>query len=365
MGKVNLPLTVSARSTELEPGAEPIRINPFANMGITSEAAPVLLALEAAKTVGVEEFATKMVRSGGQGTLAQARLALNATLTVLESLVDEYGAVTVQTPMGTVETFIAGTLENAQDQPDPGKNYAFLGIVVPECYRRLFAQIETYVPSEACPASLKRVRDKATNAKGLRGTDPFYLEGWNMSIGGEGETLELLDPVTRDKLCDVSVEAETKSPVQFVCTLAASTEIPTGSYLLRLTTLAGGDTVLWPVELKVELLEGVTPLKCITIERCDCYTDSEFAAIGDNFDGATGYRVEDGKRYVKGKFQVLEDPEVEIELWQDEDTDEPRLWHSNDTGEAPSGAAFTFKLTADPAKPDFKQETVTYEGTVG
>ena len=98
--------------------------------------------------------------------------------------------------------------------------------------------------------------------------------------------------------------------------------------------------------------------------RCDCYTDSEFAAIGDNFDGATGYRVEDGKRYVKGKYQVLEDPEVEIELWQDEDTDEPRIWHSNDTGTALSGTSFTLKLTADPAKPDFVQETVTYEGTV-
>ena len=120
-----------------------------------------------------------------------------------------------------------------------------------------------------------------------------------------------------------------------------------------LTTLAGGEATLWPVELKVELLEGVTPLKRITIERCDCYTDSEFAAIGDNFDGATGYRVEDGKRYVKGKYQVPEDPEVEIELWQDEDTDEPLIWHNTEVGEYSSGMPFVFTITADPAKPDF------------
>ena len=67
---------------------------------------------------------------------------------------------------------------------------------------------------------------------------------------------------------------------------------------------------------------------------------------------------------MKGLFHYAEDADEEIELWQDEDTDEPRVWHSNDTGEAPSGAAFTFKMTADPAKPDFVQETVTYEGTV-
>ena len=68
---------------------------------------------------------------------------------------------------------------------------------------------------------------------------------------------------------------------------------------------------------------------------------------------------------MKGKYQVPEDPEVEIELWQDEDTDEPRIWHNTEVGEHPSGMPFTFEITTDPAKPDFVQETVTYESTVG
>ena len=252
-----IPLEVSSKQANLPLGVALVA-SPYVNAtGITTEAAPLLLSVKSVRTVDADEFATRMITIGGQGTQAQARLALNAVAMTIEDLVREFGAITVVTPFGTVETFIAGTLENPQDQPDREKNFAFLSVIVPEAYRRKFAEMEAYVPTEAYPVALKRVRDKATNAKGIRGTEPFYLEGRGMTIGGAGETLELLDAVTRDKLCDISVDAESKSTVQFLCTLSPQTAIEKGDYLVRLTTLAGGEATLWPVELKVELVEAV------------------------------------------------------------------------------------------------------------
>lgn len=254
-----LPLTVSSKLTNLTADGSAVQLTAYANETPTAEKAPVLLAIRSAVHVDADQFANLLLQQGGQGTSAQARLALNAVASVLGALVDKYGAITVNTPFGTVQTFITGTVEDAQAQPDPETNYPFLAVVVPEVYRKLFAQYETYIPADACPAALKRVRDKATNAKGIRGTSPFYLEGHGMTIGGEGETLELLDAVTREKVCDIAVDAESKSPVQFLCTLSPQTAIEAGTYLLCLTTLAGGETTLWPVDLKVELLEAVTP----------------------------------------------------------------------------------------------------------
>ena len=261
--KKQIPLEVSSTLGTIATD-KPLEITPYANAtGVTTEKAPVLIAVRSEGTVDADQFAARMPVAGGQGTAAQARLAINAIAAVLNDIVGEYGAITVNTPFGTVQTFVAGTLENANDAPDPDVNCAFLGVVVPEAYRRQFAQMTAYVPASACPAALKRVRDKATNAKGIVGTEPFYLEGVGMTIGGDGETLELLDAVTRDKLCDVAVDPETKSTVQFQCQLVPEAAIAAGTYLLRLTTLAGGEpgAALWPVELKVELLEAVTPSK--------------------------------------------------------------------------------------------------------
>ena len=299
--KKSIPLDVSSTLGTIATDT-PIAATPYANAtGVTTEKAPVLIAVRSTATVTAEEFATRMVKAGGQGTEAQARLALNAVAAVLGDLVEEYGAITVNTPFGTIQTFISGTLENAQDAPDPEKNRAFLGVVVPEAYRRQFAQMTAYVPSDACPAALKRVRDKAKNARGIRGVSPFYLEGRGMTIGGEGEMLELLDTATRDKVCDISVDAESKSPVQFLCTLSPQTAIEAGTYLLRLTTLAGGETTLWPVELKVELLEAVPApvVPTVTDIASDGHTGeivsgTPFAAKGsglDAFDAEAGDTV--------------------------------------------------------------------------
>ena len=298
--KKSIPLDVSSTLGTISTDT-PIAATPYANAtGVTTEKAPVLIAVRSTATVTAEEFAMRMVKTGGQGTEAQARLALNAVAAVLGELVEEYGAITVNTPFGTIQTFIAGTLESAQDAPDPETNRAFLGVVVPETYRRQFARMTAYVPTGACPAALKRVRDKATNAKGIRGASPFYLEGRGMTIGGEGETLELLDAATRDKLCDIAVDAESKSPVQFLCTLSPQAAIEAGTYLLRLTTLAGGEETLWPVELKVELLEAAAPTAPTVDDIAsdghtgEIVSGTPFAAIGsglDAFDAEAGDTV--------------------------------------------------------------------------
>ena len=299
--KRNIPLEVSSTLGRIATD-KPLEISPYANeTGVTTEKAPVLIAVRSAATVTAEEFAMRMVKTGGQGTEAQARLALNAIAAVLRELVEEYGAITVNTPFGTVQTYVSGTLENAQDAPDPETNRAFLGVIVPEAYRRQFAQMAAYVPAGACPVALKRVRDKATNRQGIAGTQPFYLEGRGMTIGGEGETLELLDPVTREKICDISVDAESKSGVQFLCTLAPQTAVEAGDYLVRLTTLAGGETTLWPVEIKVALIAAVEPPVTPTVNDIaseghtgEIVSGTPFAAKGgglDAFDAEAGDTV--------------------------------------------------------------------------
>jgi len=252
----HLPLKASSKVTNIELGG-PISINPFANAGVTAADAPVLLSLEADYVLDAEKFASRMVEAGGQGSEAQARLALNATESVIEDLVDAYGAVTVQTPFGTIETFVAGTLEHAQDQPDPATNYAFLGIVVPEAYRKLFASIETFVPAEAIPVTLKRVRDVATGANAIYGTNAFHLKGRGMNYGDPGTKLELQDHATRVKICDVTVDATTKSPIDLKCTLPSTSAVDAGTYWLALTAKVGG--TLWPAELKVNVAEAVVP----------------------------------------------------------------------------------------------------------
>ena len=264
-----LPIAVSSTLTNIESAGQVLTVSPYANAGVTAEQAPVLLSVVSKRTMEAEEFASRMLTVGGQGTLAQARLVVNGIAGVMMDLVEEYGAITVQTPFGTVQTFVSGSVDSATAQPDPETNRAFLGVVVPETFRRQFAQFEPYVPADACPAALKRVRDKATNAKGIRGVSPFYLEGRGMTFGGEGETLDLLDPVTRDVICAVSVDAELRGETQFLCTLSPQTAIEAGEYLVRLTTLAGGETTLWPVELKVELLEAA-PAPAPSID--DVYT---------------------------------------------------------------------------------------------
>ena len=307
-----LPLTVSSKLTNLEATGAAMQLTAYANATPTAEKAPVLVAVQSDSHVDADKFASLLVAEGGQGTQAQARLMVNSLASVFSALVDKYGAITVNTPFGTVQTFIAGTVENAQDQPDPETNYPFLAVVVPEVYRKLFAQYETYIPSEACPVTLRRVRDKATNRSGICGTQPFYLEGSGMTFGGAGEKLELLDEQTGELVTTATVDTATASMVQLVCSLSSDAAVPVGRHKLRLTTLAGGDTTLWPVDIAVEVIEPVVPpeplvtsadglVKVMSLGELTNKRTAALAGVNVGYDAATGRGIDKVVAYVGDK----------------------------------------------------------------
>ena len=370
MGKP-LPITVSSKLTNVETTDRFLPVNPYANGGVTAEKAPLLLSVQAKRTMEAEEFASRMLSVGGQGTLAQARLVVNGIAGVMMDLVEEYGAITVQTPFGTVQTFIAGSVDSATAQPDPERNWPFLGVEVPEVYRRQFAQFEPYVATSDCPAALKRVRDKATNAKGICGTSPFYLEGRGMTFGEPGETLELLDPVTRDLICDVTVDEEQRGKSQFLCTLAPQTAVEAGVYLLKLVTLAGGEPgeALWPLELEVELLEAVPapapePTRHVEFSALAATAtemgNANVLATVDDAEGVLGYTVGESDVSITAYASVDGGEEEELTLVAPPD--------GNAFGGivmgVPQGSRVKVTLKIDPAKTDFDQTPISREATV-
>ena len=265
-------------------------VTPYSNETPTAEKAPVLVSIAANRTVDADEFAKLMLENGNQGTLPQARLVVNAVAAVLARLAEEYGAVTVQMPFGTVQTFVAGSVENPQDAADADANYAWLGVMLPEAFRRTVAAIETYVPSGACPAALKRIRDKATNEPHIADTGEFYLEGLGLTFGRSDETLELWD--AEAKVCDVAVAPDPEpSEVQFVCNLPRP--VAAGRYTLRLVTSAGGDK-LWPLTIKADVESAVVPaVKSIVSETAGAASgvlvrNAAIKVSGENFGAEAG-----------------------------------------------------------------------------
>ena len=355
-----LPISVSSRNVSSMTTLS-VELNPFANEGITAETAPVLLSLESSDVVNAEQFAAMMPVVGGQGTEAQARLVVNSIAEVIRDLVEEHGAITVNTPFGTVRTFIAGTVENPTDQPDPEKNYAYLGVVVPEVYRRQFANIETYIPAAACPAALKRVRDRATGDNTIHGTAPFYIGGRGMTIGGEGETLELLSGDTYEKIVDIAVD-ESKSNVSLVCHLPDSVAVAAGNYILRMTTLAGGDAGLWPLDLKVTVSEPITPeMKPrvrITSFRVEIPSgegsSAEVQLFGENFAGVDGYSHNEGEpEFMNAKFYVNGSEDGNEMMLEDGRT----MLHGVSVGD-------TVKVVLDVTSPDYDPTPAEATATV-
>ena len=361
-----LPLNVSSKLTNLEASATALQLTAYANATPTAEKAPVLVAVQSAKHIDADAFANQLCAEGGQGTPAQARLLVNALASVFGTLVETYGAITVNTPFGTVQTFITGTLENPQDQPDPATNYPFLAVVVPEVYRKLFASFETYVPAEACPVTLRRVRDKATDRPGICGTQPFYLEGSGMTFGGDGEKLELLDPVTKVPVASATVDLGSATKIQFACTLAGTAAVAKGKYVLRLTTLAGGESTLWPADLEVELLEAIpepakprvtaTELKVIKTS-----VDTEYDIFGlENVEAIRGYSEGEPPRF-----------DARISINGEEPFDdsfnflggtEKKASITNLHGDV--GDRVTLTLEVDPSKTEYDQTPCVLEATV-
>ena len=290
MAKSKIPLSVSSTLNIPDPVSIPVLgATPYANEGRSGEAAPILLAIESADTVGADAFAARLPVRGGQGTSAQARLAVNAIAEVLLDLVGEYGGISVATPFGAVTTYISGSLENGTDAIDPETNKAYLGVEVPDEYRRLFASFEAFVPAGAAPVALKRVRDKATGVAKILGTGrDFYLEGTGMTVGGEGEKCEL-HSLSGERVCAIETDAATQNRCNIVCRVPAGTALATGDYKLALATSGGSDR-LWPVQLKVraEIAEpaGPTITKFCTGGENGILRPAQFVNIEGDFDAA-------------------------------------------------------------------------------
>ena len=253
-----IPISVTSTVVK-ENEVVPLSVDPYANnTGKTGELAPILIAVKSEGTIDAENFAALMLKAGGQGTEAQARLFVNAMFAVLADLFEENGAITVDTPFGTVQTYIAGSLDNAHDEVNAAVNYPFLGVKPCKAIENAINGLEATVTGGICPASVRRVMDKATSElHKIHGTGEFYIDGDEITLGGEGETVELYDEAGKVKVADVTIIAHT-SRANIIAKLAPTTTIPKGKYFVRVTTTGGGDQ-LWPVGCKATLVEDAEP----------------------------------------------------------------------------------------------------------
>ena len=78
MAKVILPLSVSAAQAVEETDPISIAVSAYANTSATSADAPVLISLESADTIDVDEFARQIAVAGKDSSGATARLMINA-----------------------------------------------------------------------------------------------------------------------------------------------------------------------------------------------------------------------------------------------------------------------------------------------
>ena len=338
-------IPISVTSTVTKPsGNVPLVVDPYANnTGKTGDVAPILISVKSERQIDAATFAAAMVKNGGQGTEAQARLFFNSMFAVLGDLVDENGAVTVETPFGTVETFIAGSLANAQEQVDPDANYAFLGVRVNKSITNAISALEATIVSGSCPATVRRVMDKATGELNkIHGTDEFYIDGDEITLGGEGEKVELYDETAKVKVADVTVIDHT-SLAHIIAKLAPTTTIPKGKYFVRVTTTGGGEQ-LWPVGCKATLVEDAEPssdgptVSGITPDKLD------FGQTGDKITG-TGLDLAEGDtlklQLIEGgsvsetvdltaKITAKSDSSITFDMPERGDVDDPNAWYDED-----------------------------------
>ena len=245
MAKKMIEVTTVRESNVVSAGGAPhIMGASFANAGATADAAHYLFSFETERGVNAAELAVKTQKEVNRGTVTEAELFWNTLCAVVVDLCDEYGAVTVQTPFGTIETRCAGSVDNAFAQPAEGSVY--LDFVFSDAQRREFAKIEARVPAAGKSLRLVRVTThceggRKSREKVLLVGQPFHLEGYNMTYGGEGERLELWDAALAAKVCDVAVSTHAARDLWF-CVMPDIAVAP-GRYKLVLNSFAGGDSL--------------------------------------------------------------------------------------------------------------------------
>ena len=258
MAKSKLPVAVGSNVTYGLGSMSSLSVGTTENKTATAAEAPLFVLNEIEDTVSAAKLAEKMIVKYPNGSVVEAGLFINGFAEVLADYFADEEAYTIQTPMGTVETSVAGSVE----EPDAGyltdENYPQLSLVAPVAWRKEAAKIEAYLPDSEKPCKITRVRDCESKSAELTVDESFYLEGVNLTYGGTGEKLELLENGT--KIADVTVTSHS-SKINFTCQIPSGTAIDEEkTHVLKLTTSAGTDK-LWPCEIEVTLKEPpvVTP----------------------------------------------------------------------------------------------------------
>ena len=267
---IKIPLTVSSSLEAMQSSSGLLLAagSAYANETGTAEKAPILIAIKSNETVDASAFAKKMVEIGEQGSESQARFVINAMLEVLADLTEEYGAITVNIPGGQISTYIAGTLDYPNSAIDPEKNYPYLGMEVDGTLQKAIGNgVKVYTPSDGVPARMSYVADVETGEKKIFGMKRFYLKGRGMTIGGSGESIELYDIESGEKVCDVNYEEATAGLTNITCSLA--NHVPeAGKYRLVFNTSGGTDNI-WPITLDVIVETVPETMKLTNIVDCE------------------------------------------------------------------------------------------------
>ena len=183
---------------------------------------------------------------------------------------------------------------------------AYAGLVVPEAWRKVYANIALYVPTSACPADLKRARDVATGEALLHVGEPFSLQGIGMTYGATDEKLELYKRgANGDELVTGVTVSDHSSKINFTCTIPAPLLIEEdGEYFLRLTTKAGTDK-LWPIDVNVKV-EKSNPSPSVTGFTSDERTDGKVSSNPKKLIVSGSYLGSVTQSMVS--FKVMDDP---------------------------------------------------------
>ena len=150
----------------------------YGNEGVTAEDAPYLLKLAMTGQVTPYEFAAAIAQSSNLNELT-VRMIINSTYEVIENYVRQFGAVRIETPLGVIQTEIAGSVENATDELDPEVNYAYLNFIPCRELQKATDGLAYFNATEKfTPYDVDTVRDAATGKE-----EPFRC-GSDVTVRG-------------------------------------------------------------------------------------------------------------------------------------------------------------------------------------
>lgn len=167
-------------------GKKTIRTRVYKNKLKSADKAPYLVKTTPGGVVRVEDVLQEVARATG-GTVAQTRLALDAMQEVLQEELQK--GRKVQTPFGTFELAISGTVPSADSPVNKEKNKTYVVVTPPASLKRKISQLAPVVDEGRKGALV--VTDVITVALGERGYnvvvvgEPFVVAGDGFAGSGE------------------------------------------------------------------------------------------------------------------------------------------------------------------------------------